>query len=595
VIKVLGASELDHRATERQEQLLDAMLLVLADFLEEPWPPAYQSGALARWGEAVSKRYSPLAALQDGLLAYASSQEFRVLDRVLRSGSELIRFTQVAFEPSSTAPASEGDLATTAELRDRGVVALEDGILEIARLIAVDAERRLAEQSERLANLADRMNQELADGADAQELLSRLDQLERMFEEMTKDIARLEQGGLREFMNQRADDAKSLMEEIREALAAGRLDEARELMDRLARQLQELSDGVQDNLERRVSESRDVLAEAEDLDRELEQIQKDQESLRKQVEDARRKSDTGDFEAAEKLWQEVGQLSRELGEDASAFADELRRNGRAFNELQRMRDVAEQAGELARDADNRDLDGARDQADGTRRAIERSKDAFQQQQRQGSNLQGPGKVELRQMEQKGQRIAALLEQLSQGSQRASSEAQRRVQQLQGEQQAIEERLGEATDKARELEQEMRSRPRDVGESLERAEEAMDQAGRQMGEGNPMSAEGQQRQAGQRIQDARDGLRDAMERERRMQQQMTRGGQGGEERPDQSDQGQREGSQSRNTEGERVEIPKPEWFATPEEYRRALLEGMEGEVPEEYRALKKRYFEELVQQ
>ena len=43
------------------------------------------------------------------------------------------------------------------------------------------------------------------------------------------------------------------------------------------------------------------------------------------------------------------------------------------------------------------------------------------------------------------------------------------------------------------------------------------------------------------------------------------------------------------------MPQPEEFRTPEEYRRALLEGMEGEVPEEYRALKKRYFEELVNQ
>ena len=33
----------------------------------------------------------------------------------------------------------------------------------------------------------------------------------------------------------------------------------------------------------------------------------------------------------------------------------------------------------------------------------------------------------------------------------------------------------------------------------------------------------------------------------------------------------------------------------EAYRRALLEGMEAEVPDEYRALKQRYYEELVRQ
>jgi hypothetical protein len=45
----------------------------------------------------------------------------------------------------------------------------------------------------------------------------------------------------------------------------------------------------------------------------------------------------------------------------------------------------------------------------------------------------------------------------------------------------------------------------------------------------------------------------------------------------------------------VELPSPEDFMTPEAYRRALLEGMEGEVPDEYRQLKRRYYEELVQQ
>ena len=35
--------------------------------------------------------------------------------------------------------------------------------------------------------------------------------------------------------------------------------------------------------------------------------------------------------------------------------------------------------------------------------------------------------------------------------------------------------------------------------------------------------------------------------------------------------------------------------TPEEYRRRFLEGMSGSVPEEFQMLKKRYYEELVQQ
>ena len=63
----------------------------------------------------------------------------------------------------------------------------------------------------------------------------------------------------------------------------------------------------------------------------------------------------------------------------------------------------------------------------------------------------------------------------------------------------------------------------------------------------------------------------------------------------------EGSESEGSGGaeraasEQIRIPSPELFRTPEQYRRELIQGMEGEVPDEYRALKKRYYEELVNQ
>ena len=47
--------------------------------------------------------------------------------------------------------------------------------------------------------------------------------------------------------------------------------------------------------------------------------------------------------------------------------------------------------------------------------------------------------------------------------------------------------------------------------------------------------------------------------------------------------------------EDIEIPSPEDFRTPEDYRRALLEGMQGDVPSAYRGMKKRYYEGLVKQ
>ena len=45
----------------------------------------------------------------------------------------------------------------------------------------------------------------------------------------------------------------------------------------------------------------------------------------------------------------------------------------------------------------------------------------------------------------------------------------------------------------------------------------------------------------------------------------------------------------------MDMPDPNDFPTPEEYRQALMEGMQGDVPPEYEQLKARYYEELVRQ
>jgi hypothetical protein len=83
----------------------------------------------------------------------------------------------------------------------------------------------------------------------------------------------------------------------------------------------------------------------------------------------------------------------------------------------------------------------------------------------------------------------------------------------------------------------------------------------------------------------------MQAAQRQQQEMSGGG-GGEEGEDQ--QGGNAGETSEQEFGS-FQLPEPEAFMTPEAYRRALLDGMAGNVPEEYRAMKRRYYEELVHQ
>ena len=57
---------------------------------------------------------------------------------------------------------------------------------------------------------------------------ARLDQLERLMGRMAELAKRLDEGSLKEFVNSRSEEARSVMDEIRKAVAEGRLDDARE-------------------------------------------------------------------------------------------------------------------------------------------------------------------------------------------------------------------------------------------------------------------------------------------------------------------------------------------------------------------------------
>ena len=90
-----------------------------------------------------------------------------------------------------------------------------------------------------------------------------------------------------------------------------------------------------------------------------------------------------------------------------------------------------------------------------------------------------------------------------------------------------------------------------------------------------------------VRETKEHLQQAMQDQQQMQQAMRqmqgeKSGADGEDMTNQAPQNQ-------------PEIPSPELFKTPEAYREALLEGMAGDVPEEFRTLKDRFYEDLVRQ
>jgi hypothetical protein len=141
-----------------------------------------------------------------------------------------------------------------------------------------------------------------------------------------------------------------------------------------------------------------------------------------------------------------------------------------------------------------------------------------------------------------------------------------------------------------------------------------------GRGSLLDAEGAQAAAADHLAEAWRALESAMNEAQRQARQLSsgspgeesgaQGGEGGEEGEEPGDgadaasgsgrgKPQPSGSEGASEgggavgRGRQMEIPGRDEFQTPEAYRTELLRGMEGEVPEEYRTLKRRYYEELV--
>ncbi len=600
---VLGANGRDDQLVQRREDLLEAMLPILADNLVDPWPPGDSASQMAAWGEVVAARYRPLSELTDQLWAGMTrvGADRKVVEKVLGTGRDLVRYTQTAFEPGSdTRPPAES-FQLAASLRTDAVEALENAILSLHRMIELRALGEVVRQAEQLSTAAQRMEQALAnENPDLQELLSQLDQLERMMASLAKQAARLGESGLQEFVQSRQSEIDNLMQEIRKAIAEGRVDDARKMMERLTKMLREMSDGVEEQLESAEQESQDSEDQAAALQEELEALEKEQRALQSEVSQLREEDRSAGQAAA--AWDELARKAEAHAKDAGEFRQGLATAGRPFHERERAGAGGDAADHLRESIGARDLRGARDDVGIARQAwrMERRAVEVELQRRQGK-LPGPGVDDLNQLLGQLDAIEALLDQLETAESQMDPQTRERAKQLEQQQRDLQQRTQEALEKGRSLEQQFPVRPEGMRESLEDATQRMDQASEDLQEGQPMQAEGSQGMAAERLKEAAESLQEARNQAAQQRREMRQGQGGsegsgggeepGEEEPGDGDQEGHQNSQSRDE----LEIPGRESFQTPEEYRRALLEGMEGEVPEEYRAMKKRYFEELVSQ
>jgi len=597
-IEVVGPRGRMERQAKYRRLLRDALVLVLADFLLDPAPAVMVGADGPAWAETAGARYAAFDALVQEAWGGAQSATFdaTVLEQVSEKRRALLAYSAGI----SGARLAQKDLATMVQLQDENVATLENAVLMLDQVVRAAALASLEELVSQVAKEATELQEEFA-SLDKAAALARLDQLSRLYEQLLREAAKLDEGGLREFVNDRSSQVQSLMDEIRKAIREGRMDDAAELMDRLAATMQEMAKEVGDMQQQRQEAGNELQEAMEQVQSELEQLEADQRALREKTEKAR---DTfgQDMEQAVDAWEEVEKLAATVIEQLGRIdgsLDALKAPAWAGGSL--LDEVKADAGGLHDSARARDLETALQRADqvfgelGMLQA--RIGNAMRRPQQNAEQLLLASRV-VEAQKKNVQKIRELLEKMADRQASTSPALQQELQQMAEQQEQLSERAEQTAERAGNVAENLPMDAPGLQEGAKRGAEQARRAAEAMRDGEPMAAEGGQRAAEEGFRQAQEALQEASRNLQQMQQAAQgKGGEGekgeGQEQ-EEGEGGQRSGDGSSSI-GEDIALPAPEAFKTPEEYRRALLEGMEGDVPEEYKALNQRYYEELVRQ
>ncbi len=578
-------------------QLRDLLVVVLADFLEEDRPATASSPAMQAWVETARGRFDPVRDLQKAQWGDGAAASFdgQMVARVDEAAGRLFRFTMTTWEPGARRRITASDEDRFDALHGELVVAIEGAVYALDMLVRQAGMAELGEQAELLAREAGELAA-LAQDASPGELLARLDKLERMMGDLARAAEKLGEGGIQEFVNSRTEQTRNLMDEIRKAIAEGREDDARRMMEQMAEQVRQMSEGINDQMAAQQVGEDDLAEQMEQTMAELSSLEKDQRDLARELRDKADELGDGVSEQVQK-WAEVDELVARLVQHAG---DAVRGTGDGRGWRSSSIRVIEQArseAERVRDATRaRDVERALERVYEAQRPALRANRAVRMEQERArpstqplpdgiAGVDDDTRAAIRLLDE----LARKLEDLLESQQSSSPEVEQAARELSGAQSELSRRQEDLEKKVREVEQGMPLAEGKATEAMQKAGAAMERAEGALEQGDALGGQGHQEEAADRLREAQDQLQSAMQQQQQMQQAQQQL-QGNQPPPQGSDQ---EGTQS--SQPLSFELPPPEAFQTPEEYRRALLEGMAGEVPDEYRALNKRYFEELVRQ
>ena len=594
VVNVLGPRGYGRNLTAHYERLLDAMLMTLADFLEEPVPPVNTRPELVRWAHSAAARFDPVRRIMEDQWGDTPSSgiDGMLVADVLEASASLFRFTLTTFDREVGAVGQQpvrGDIDTFSALHSETVIALETASFVLDTMIREVGVNELTRMARKTADAARDVADDAQSVDDVGELNAQLDRLARRLNQLRKAAADLSDEALRDFTNSTLDQASGLMDETRKALGEGRIEEARRMMDGLAEQLAQFAESLEERQQRGSSEANDMKERFEALMEDLDALSAQQDEVAEELADMQ--EDFGaSFAERMDLWSKLDDLSKQL-EVATAGALTGTADGRGWRPftLIRLQEFASIG------AGTRDSVRARDAQGTALRVTELVRDAeitegFVRRDRQRTPGPANGAAvqsKIGSARQLAAEMADLLARLEDSPGQSNPEMEMATRAMSDRQGQLQDWQRELLDEVRAIEGAIPTAKGDAAQSMENAGGSMESAREFLEEGVAIAAEGYQREAAGMVRETKEHLQQAMQDQQQMQQAMRqmqgeKSGADGEDMTNQAPQNQ-------------PEIPSPELFKTPEAYREALLEGMAGDVPEEFRTLKDRFYEDLVRQ
>jgi hypothetical protein len=576
-------------------ELRDALVDMLAGYVTDPSPPSQTESGLSTWAADAAGRLEPVDALmeqywdafQDG------SIEALVTSEVRRLNGTMLRFAATIADPRSEQALVPEDLASLVTMRDDLVDRTEHGVLMLDQMVRYAALGRLDALAEILGASGETLEERIETGVNPLELVGRLDTIERQLDDLSAAAQDYGKSSLTEFLDRSAEDANRLVERTRDGLAAEDPAAYGRWGEELADALQMISAGV-DHMQ---SEMEDSQAEMEDM---LQQLRDELERL--ESEERILVTETSSLTSTDELTDGIDVWERAVALTVSVYESlsEASSAGRELANLQartlaNLETLTIQVGRMIQIVQARDLVSAQTEAaranlmtSRLRNILSRSHGGKGASTRPTQEDLAPIIAMVGEGEEYLDQLIELLQSLDQDYNRSSPEGIEGGRELAIEQANLRLETEGVRDLAMSMAEQLPMGAPGLEESIDSAILEMGRAERSLGTGRALEAVGAEEAAADRLRQAREALDQAAAAMAQMQSAMEGGGSG-------YSTGGGDGREEDSENSMTIELPTPEEFQTPEEYRRALLLGMQGDVPEEFEALKRRYYEDLVSQ